>query len=398
MILSDCVVQGANIAECNNDKMSSNWFDGTTDERYVIWFFRDPADKCNWKTHDRYSTNKFYNLKEKLEQTLSTLLAASKACSATAKAAQKSTVDAPKESKATSDDKTGDNDNGDDTKKPIPTEVKDEKQNPAENKPKPEESKADAKSNSHSGTSEGKTADNVKDTKKPISTEIKDEKNNPTENKSKATESKPDIKPKTDTRCPIVIDTRTQQEWDEGHASCAHRLEIQNNHELVEKVLGLAKGDPSHPVQLYCRSGNRAGQALKVMQDKQWTSVTNAGGWKSGQMDAIKKLCECDSGTSEDKTADNVKDTKKPIPTEVKDENPKPTEKKPKPTEKEPHSAEKKPKPTPTLIPDAKRGLGGGVAILSDNGCVTVRSRRTPLLSCLLYICCYQSFYHAKIL
>ena len=96
-----------------------------------------------------------------------------------------------------------------------------------------------------------------------------------------------------DERCPIVIDVRTQLEWDEGHAPCAHRLEIQNDPGLVAKVEALANGDRSHPVQVYCRSGNRSGQAQKILKDRKWTHVTNAGGWQSGQADAIKKLCDC---------------------------------------------------------------------------------------------------------
>merc|ERR1712187_232250 len=100
-----------------------------------------------------------------------------------------------------------------------------------------------------------------------------------------------------------------------GHASCAHRLEIQKDHSLVDKVLSLANGDRSHPVQLYCRSGNRAGQALKILKAKQWTSVTNAGGWKSGQADAIQKLCECTTKTSVGTTTGTTAQMKTPAPT-----------------------------------------------------------------------------------
>lgn len=101
-----------------------------------------------------------------------------------------------------------------------------------------------------------------------------------------------------DGRCPIVIDVRTQLEWDAGHAPCAHRLEIQNDPTLVTKVLSLAKGDLNYPVQVYCRSGFRAGKAKKLLQDQKWTAVSNAGGWESGQVDAIKKLCDCEKGAT----------------------------------------------------------------------------------------------------
>ena len=103
-------------------------------------------------------------------------------------------------------------------------------------------------------------------------------------------------------RCPLVIDTRTQLEWDAGHAPCAHRLEIQNDPAAVPdilfvlQVLSLVKGDLTHPVQLYCSTGDHAGRAVraqKLLQKEKWTRVTNAGGWESGQADAIKKLCDC---------------------------------------------------------------------------------------------------------
>ena len=101
-----------------------------------------------------------------------------------------------------------------------------------------------------------------------------------------------DKKPKAP-KCPIVIDARTKAMWDEGHASCAHRLQLQFNASLVSKVLSLAKGDRNYPVQVYCGAGIWAAQAVKVLKDLGWSNVTNAGGWKSGQIESIKKLCDC---------------------------------------------------------------------------------------------------------
>ena len=102
-----------------------------------------------------------------------------------------------------------------------------------------------------------------------------------------------DKKPKAP-RCPIVLDARTQKMWDdEGHASCAHRLQVQFNASLVSKVLSLAKGDRNYPVQVYCGAGIWAAQAVKVLKDLGWSNVTNAGGWNSGQVESIKKLCDC---------------------------------------------------------------------------------------------------------
>ena len=208
--------QGASVAECTNDKISDGWFDGNTDQRFVIWFFRDPNNNCQWKYHDRYTTNGVSELKPKLEQTMLNLIGASAAC-----------------------------------------------------------------------TGATATLVTTQATSPPSDT---------------TTTTTPPSKPTSDGRCPIVIDTRSQLEWDEGHAPCAHRLEIQDDPKLVAKVLTLANGDLSYPVQLYCRSGNRSGKAQKIMQEQKWTHVTNAGGWKSGQAEAIKKLCDCKTSTNTGKS------------------------------------------------------------------------------------------------
>ena len=99
------------------------------------------------------------------------------------------------------------------------------------------------------------------------------------------------LQPVEENRCPLVIDTRSQAEWDAGHANCAYRLEIHDDPSLESKLFQLALGDRSYPVQLYCRSGNRAGQAQSILQSYGWTNVTNARGWESGDQEDILKLC-----------------------------------------------------------------------------------------------------------
>lgn len=57
----------------------------------------------------------------------------------------------------------------------------------------------------------------------------------------------------------------------------------------------LANGDRGRRVYVYCRVGGRSGAAQQILQARGWTNVVNAGGWESGQVDAIKNLCGCDS-------------------------------------------------------------------------------------------------------
>ena len=105
----------------------------------------------------------------------------------------------------------------------------------------------------------------------------------------------------SDSRCPIVVDVRTKAEWDAGHAPCAKRIEIPYWASLKispeADLLALVGNDRTHPVHVHCKTGGRASQAKKILEDLGWTNVTNAGGW-SQNADAIKKLCTCKASSS----------------------------------------------------------------------------------------------------
>lgn len=78
-----------------------------------------------------------------------------------------------------------------------------------------------------------------------------------------------------------VIDVRTVQEWDEGHLDGAVRMGIAD----ADFTAQLATLDPAADYFIYCRSGNRAGQAIDIMRGLGFTgelvnggSVANAAG------------------------------------------------------------------------------------------------------------------------
>lgn len=75
----------------------------------------------------------------------------------------------------------------------------------------------------------------------------------------------------------LLIDVRSKQEFAGGHLEGA--LHIPH----TQIVDGLAKlGVPKdQPVVLYCRSGNRSGQALVSLQRAGYGQVTNAGDYRS---------------------------------------------------------------------------------------------------------------------
>jgi phage shock protein E len=78
-----------------------------------------------------------------------------------------------------------------------------------------------------------------------------------------------------------VIDVRTVQEWNEGHLEGAVRMGIAD----ADFRAQLETLDPGADYFIYCRSGNRAGQAIDIMRQMGFTgelinggSVANAAG------------------------------------------------------------------------------------------------------------------------
>jgi phage shock protein E len=60
-----------------------------------------------------------------------------------------------------------------------------------------------------------------------------------------------------------IIDVRTLDEWNSGHLKGAVRIGIAD----VDFADQLSMLDPSRDYYVYCRSGNRAGQAIDLMRD-----------------------------------------------------------------------------------------------------------------------------------
>ncbi|MFW2422019.1 MAG: rhodanese-like domain-containing protein [Porticoccaceae bacterium] len=82
----------------------------------------------------------------------------------------------------------------------------------------------------------------------------------------------------------MIIDVRTPAEWAEGHLESAIHLEL---NVFVEGIAAIAP-DKEQQIYLYCRSGNRSGQAKDYMTQIGYTNVTNAGGYE----EAAKLLSE----------------------------------------------------------------------------------------------------------
>jgi len=71
----------------------------------------------------------------------------------------------------------------------------------------------------------------------------------------------------------ILIDVRTAEEYAAGHLEDALLLDF-NGGELAAAIPSL---DPDAEYLIYCRSGNRSGQAIALMEQAGFTNLSNLG-------------------------------------------------------------------------------------------------------------------------
>jgi len=72
----------------------------------------------------------------------------------------------------------------------------------------------------------------------------------------------------------ITLDVRTPGEFNEGHIEGALLIDFQGGNFENE----IASLDKDKTYAVYCRSGNRSGQAVKVMSDAGFTNIYNLNG------------------------------------------------------------------------------------------------------------------------
>ncbi len=85
-----------------------------------------------------------------------------------------------------------------------------------------------------------------------------------------------------DNQKPLIIDVRTQAEWDNGHLEGA----ILIPHDVIGEKIGEVAKDKSRPIYVYCRSGRRAQIAKEIIEKLGYKDVTNLGSLE----DAAKKM------------------------------------------------------------------------------------------------------------
>ena len=77
----------------------------------------------------------------------------------------------------------------------------------------------------------------------------------------------------------LVIDVRSQSEWDQGHLPMARLLPVDELPGRLMDVEQWAGGDKAQAIVVYCRSGRRSGRAREILQAAGFGDVTNGGGY-----------------------------------------------------------------------------------------------------------------------
>ena len=85
---------------------------------------------------------------------------------------------------------------------------------------------------------------------------------------------------------PILIDVRTQAEWDDGYIETAIHIPLDKISNTIEDVIE----DKDQVIYLYCRSGNRSGQAEIALKTIGYVNAKNIGGIKGASTNLRLKI------------------------------------------------------------------------------------------------------------
>lgn len=75
---------------------------------------------------------------------------------------------------------------------------------------------------------------------------------------------------------PIIVDVRTDAEWNNGYIETAIHIPL----DIILQKIELVTENKEQNIYLYCRSGNRSGKAEKALQGIGYINAKNIGGIK----------------------------------------------------------------------------------------------------------------------
>ncbi len=73
-----------------------------------------------------------------------------------------------------------------------------------------------------------------------------------------------------------ILDVRTKEEWDVGHVDGALHVPVEDI--INQKIGTIAQLPKEEKIQIYCKTGNRSGIAVSILNAMGYVSVTNEGG------------------------------------------------------------------------------------------------------------------------
>jgi phage shock protein E len=85
---------------------------------------------------------------------------------------------------------------------------------------------------------------------------------------------------------PILIDVRTDAEWDDGYIETAIHIPLDKISNTIEDFIE----DKDQVIYLYCRSGKRSGQAEIALKSIGYVNAKNVGGIKEASTNLRLKI------------------------------------------------------------------------------------------------------------
>jgi phage shock protein E len=87
---------------------------------------------------------------------------------------------------------------------------------------------------------------------------------------------------------PILVDVRTDVEWNAGHLISAIHIPMQ----ILLDEISSAASNKHQKIYLYCKSGARAARAKTMLENMGYTNVLNIGGIKDGSAKLNKTIIQ----------------------------------------------------------------------------------------------------------
>ena len=101
-----------------------------------------------------------------------------------------------------------------------------------------------------------------------------------TESSNSLPDFKPQLAKKMVSEGALLIDVRTQAEFDAGAVPGAQLIPVQEFAQKINEIKKMAGNDLNKPIVVYCKVGGRAAKAKKILENAGFTKVTNMGGYK----------------------------------------------------------------------------------------------------------------------